>query len=160
MAVLGILQSKLNLNKYDWAITGGCNLYIRNIISNTNDIDIISSKKGSYEIQKKMCAYMIKNVEYSTHANIRSFFGQADAHGCHIDIMGDPENLIGGMWFPNKKWHNNIEYIVSGKLSLPCISLEYELKINKIIGNRYRSSEIEKYNLQNKRIDILYKTIA
>ncbi|MDL4585388.1 hypothetical protein QRZ28_26445 [Raoultella ornithinolytica] len=49
--------------------------------------------------------------------------------------MGDPENKDEFGWYENKKWKKNQERILLNGIKVPCVSLVYEIEINKQIGN-------------------------
>lgn len=126
-----------------WAVTGGYNLALRGLKNCTNDIDIITTKNGAYKAQDILKNFIIKNVSYNISSSICSYFGKALFNNYQIEIMGEPKNLIDGDWKLNSEWINSIELVEIYGVNIPLTNIEYELSINKLIGNINRVKEIK-----------------
>jgi hypothetical protein len=130
---------KLAQNLHDlsclWAIVGGCNLYLRNCLSSTNDIDIITSQEGAELIYDRLEQYATKKIGHTVSENVRSNFFQAVIDGDNIEVMGAPENKINGRWIRNNDWIANIEQISVRDTLVPVTTLDYEKYINRKLKN-------------------------
>jgi hypothetical protein len=62
------------------------------------DIDILTDKKGAYEIAELLREYEIQPVTFSRSEPFASHFGKFNIKGAHIEIMGDLEILTDGTW--------------------------------------------------------------
>lgn len=133
-AVTG-LTSLLQSITDEWNITGGANRYLRGVQTYANDIDIITTEKGANEICKLISQDFNGNLYKTTSGNIKSFYFTFVYKGIAIEIMGDPENKDEFGWCENKKWKKNQEHILLNGVKVPCVSLVYEIEINKQIGN-------------------------
>ncbi|HRJ53330.1 MAG TPA: hypothetical protein PLE99_11220 [Candidatus Thiothrix moscowensis] len=118
-----------------WAITGGANHFIRGIVSEINDVDIITTKETGLEISNKFLNYIFKNYEYTQSERIISNFCIIKFNGLNIDVMADPVNLIGDKWVVNKEWSNSIEIFNAFGMSFPLTTLKYELYIYNLLGH-------------------------
>ncbi|WP_432767266.1 nucleotidyltransferase domain-containing protein [Raoultella ornithinolytica] len=133
-AVTG-LTSLLQSITDEWNITGGANRYLRGVQTYANDIDIITTEKGANEICKLISQDFNGNLYKTTSGNIKSFYFTFVYKGIATEIMGDPENKDEFGWYENKKWKKNQERILLNGIKVPCVSLVYEIEINKQIGN-------------------------
>ncbi|WP_353614517.1 nucleotidyltransferase domain-containing protein [Mangrovibacter phragmitis] len=133
-AVTG-LTSLLQPITDEWNITGGANRYLRGVQIYANDIDIITTEKGANEICKLITQNFNGNLYKTTSGNIKSYYFTFTYKGITIEIMGDPENKDELGWHKNKEWEKNQDYILLNGIKVPCVSLDYEIEINKQIGN-------------------------
>jgi hypothetical protein len=94
-----IFQNKIGTNKQiNWVVFGSFRLLIEGIKITPSDIDILTTKKGAYQI-----AYIFKNnlvtlPKYSEIENIRSLYFQITLDDITYDIVGDLQNKIGNKW--------------------------------------------------------------
>ncbi|MDM3339764.1 hypothetical protein OGV62_20515 [Citrobacter sp. Cb043] len=121
--------------KNEWCITGGANRYLRGVQIYANDIDIITTEKGANEISKLIDQNSNSELCKTSSGNIKSFYFTFVLKGISIEIMGDPENKDELGWHENKKWRHSQDSILLNGIRVPCVSLDYEIKINQEIGN-------------------------
>lgn len=126
-----------------WAIVGGCNLYLRDCLPSTNDIDIITSNDGAVLIFGRLEKYTKAKVSHSEAENVRSNFFQAVIEGYTIEVMGNPENKINGRWVRNTGWMSNVEHILVQNMLVPVTTLDYEKHINQELNNWSRVKDIQ-----------------
>ncbi|MXP60188.1 nucleotidyltransferase domain-containing protein [Pantoea sp. Taur] len=129
------LSSKFQCITEEWCITGGANRYLRGVQIYANDIDIITTEKGANEICKLVNPGSNGKLYKTTSENIKSFYFTFKLKGISIEIMGDPENKNESGWIENKKWQKNQDSLSLNGIEIPCMSLSYEIEINKEIGN-------------------------
>jgi len=126
-----------------WAITGGCNVFIRGCSSTADDIDIITTRFGASLIFEAMKNYVTRDLYYSEVKKLKSYFFEALVDGVKIEVMGDPENKINEKWVKNTLWFKAIEYLTIDETPIPLTTLDYELNINRILNNQERVNAIE-----------------
>jgi hypothetical protein len=137
-----IVQHLDGLNRL-WAIVGGYNLYLRDCLQSTSDIDIITSRDGAISIFARLEKYAKGKLSHSEAENVRSDFFQAVIDGFTIEVMGNPENKINGKWIRNTDWVLNVEYIVVRNMLVPVTTLDYEKYINQELNNWIRVKNIQ-----------------
>lgn len=118
-----------------WAITGGANRFIQGSQINANDIDIITTEKGVAEIRKILLPNENNEIFRTELGNIRSVYFTCEILGFKIEVMGCPENYNGFIWVKNNFWDRYISEIIVDDIKVPCMSMLYEEKMNKLIGN-------------------------
>lgn len=126
-----------------WAIVGGCNLYLRDCLPSTSDIDIITSHDGAVLIFGRLEKYAKGKISHSEAKNVRSDFFQAVIDDCTIEVMGNPENKINDRWVRNIEWMLNVEHILVGNMLVPVTTLDYEKRINQELNNWTRVKDIQ-----------------
>ncbi|WP_226069098.1 hypothetical protein [Dickeya zeae] len=119
----------------EWYVTGGTNRYLRGVQIHANDIDVITTEKGANEICKLINPSSNGKLYKTTSENIKSFYFTFTLKGINIEIMGDPENKNELGWNENKKWKKNQDSLSLNGIEIPCLTLSYEIEINKEIGN-------------------------
>ncbi len=136
------------LNDVDesWAITGGCNVFLRECTQTVDDIDAITTRVGALLIFEAMTDYITRDLSYSEVKRLKSYFFEASIDGIRIEVMGDPENKIDGKWLKNTMWSQAIEYLTLDDTHVPLTTLDYELNINRMLNNQERVKIIEKCN--------------
>lgn len=126
-----------------WAIVGGCNLYLRDCLPSTNDVDIITSHDGAVLIFGRLEKYAKGTISHSEAENVRSHFFQAVIDGYTIEVMGNPENKINDRWIGNTDWMVNVEHILVQNMLVPVTTLDYEKHINQELNNWTRVKDIQ-----------------
>ncbi|WP_280541498.1 hypothetical protein [Chromohalobacter sp. 11-W] len=125
-----------------WAITGGANHYIRGIVAELNDVDIITTERGGELISELLKECTAREYSFSECGTIKSYFCVLDYRSIQIEIMADPVNLIKGCWEDNNEWKCEIEdFFVNGH-TLPLTTLEYEISIYRKLGNSERLKKL------------------
>ena len=123
------LSKRLSIIKNSWAITGGANHFLRSIVKNINDIDIITSKEGGAEIVAVLSKYTVKPYRNTVSEKIKSHYAVINYKGMIIEIMADPINQIKNEWITNSSWEKSIENVKFRNCTLPLTTLDYEIEI-------------------------------
>lgn len=143
---LEIFASKINHSDVIWGITGSMSLMLQGVAIEPLDIDILTNTDGAISIENCLQQYVIKPVSHIQSQTIRSYYGVLQIGGISFDLIGDIENLIGGVgWDPHTDWVDNIIYVNINCLNLPVLALEYEYSIYKKLGNAGRTKMLEGY---------------
>ena len=126
------ITHKLNKITEKWAIIGSFGQALQGVEIVPNDIDIITTKKGAYEIASKFKDCIGKEVSFSSTTKMRSYFGILKVEGFDVEFFGDIENKTkDGIWKPHHDWEKKIIIMQFGNINIPVISLEFELQICK-----------------------------
>lgn len=148
--VLKILNSKLKKQK--WVIVGSTNLALQGIKIRPKDIDIVTTKRSAFQINKLLKIYEIQPVKRKIwKVGKRKFFeyiGEFRIKGIHVEIIAGRREI-------NKKPKKlpKIKFISLGKIRLPCAKLEEELKV-------YSELKREKDLKKIKKIKEMLKSMA
>lgn len=143
------LCKRLSTTKNSWAITGGANHFLRSIVKNINDIDIITSKEGGAEIATVLSNYTVKPYKHTVSEKIKSHYGVINYKGIIIEIMADPINYIENEWVTNSSWKKSIENVKIRNCTLPLTTLDYEIEIYELLNNTERLDLLKEYKLLN-----------
>ena len=141
--VISKIAYKLPFNRYIWALTGGASMQFRGISHNANDIDILASPQFTKAASKTFSSEVILPPRRNRKENIESFYSFFIINGIPIDIMADVINLGPDLiWRPHYEWINNINEYQVGNITIPLLSLEYEIEISKKLGLEDRIKKI------------------
>lgn len=138
------LYSRLYSSNIIWAITGSFGQVLQGVTLKPNDIDILTNQNGAYSIEKLFSDCIIQKVTFKERKNIRSYFGILNINDVKIEIIGDVENKINGIWESHCEWEKHINYLMFEDVTIPVISLEYEYKIYNKLKNINRTVLIKK----------------
>lgn len=143
--IISELCDKMDNIGEPWAITGGANHYIRGLVVELNDVDIITTKRGGEFISKILKNYTAREYKFSECSTNKSYFAVFDYRSIQIEVMADPVNLIGNRWEENKEWEKKVEKIIINGYVFPLTALEYEISIYKKLGNIPRVKELAEF---------------
>ena len=138
------LYSRLYSSNIIWAITGSFGQTLQGITLKPNDIDILTNENGAYIIEKLFSDSILQKVTFKERKNIRSYFGILNINDVKIEIIGDVENKINGIWESHYEWEKHINYLMFEDIKIPVISLEYEYKIYYKLEKINRAALIKK----------------
>jgi len=132
--LISMLTRTINIAS-PWVLTGSSRLLFeedKNMIP--SDIDLLTTSYGAYEIQEIFKKYMVEEVESKQKDKMKSTFGYFILNNIKIEIIGDIENEIDGKYQPHPNWQQEIIFLLVNGMNIPVFSLEYELRINKMLG--------------------------
>ncbi|TYP47670.1 nucleotidyltransferase domain-containing protein [Thermosediminibacter litoriperuensis] len=136
LEVLQKIYNKLNGTNINWVITGSTAFIIQGIPLKPNDIDIQTDKEGAYQIEECFKEFIKKKVCLSSNGKISSHFGCLEIDGIKVEIMGDIQKNINGIWEEPVNLERYKRYITIRDMKLPVLDLEYEyeayLKMGRI----------------------------
>ncbi len=129
--ILNVLKKFVQLidgKKIPWVLSGSTSLVIQGVdVVIKNDIDILTTKEGSKQINISLAEYKIKESEYSSTDKYQSFFGIYKIDSVSIDVMGEFQyRLKDGSWSEPNQNHKIFIKEFQG-MSLPLLSLKQEL---------------------------------
>lgn len=136
LEVLQKIYNMLNSTNINWVITGSTVFIIQGISLKPNDIDIQTDKEGAYQIEECFKEFIKTKVCLSSNDKISSHFGCLEIDGIKVEIMGDIQKNINGVWEEPVNLEKYKKYITLHDMKLPVLDLEYEyeayLKMGRI----------------------------
>lgn len=144
--VLKFIYEKLSVTDVNWVVTGSTAFIIEGFFFKPNDIDIQTDRYGAYKIEEYLKEFQKKKVEFSSTNIMRSHFGAFEIDGIKVEVMGDIEKYVNGVWEESvdlKKYKRVVEF---KDMNIPVLDLEYEYEAYMKIGRK------EKANILKERI--------
>lgn len=77
------------LSKYDYALIGSLNLHIQGIEIEPRDIDILTTEKDVFEIEKELKKYQTKKVYFDKEDGRNSYRGLFKINEIEVEILGN-----------------------------------------------------------------------
>lgn len=135
----------LKQNNIDYFIYAGTSLFLRNIIDDTDDIDIVVSFKNLRNVKKIYSKKIIIEKKYSLIINIDDQ---------NIEFFGYPKRIDPISFKVLKNKNKYIDYFLINKINLKLINLEKALELYKFVYNRDKK---EKHKKRIKLIENILK---
>jgi hypothetical protein len=134
LIALKTIQKKIKNEKIKWALIGSTNLALQGIKIKPKDIDILTDKKGAFEINKLLKEYEVKPVRFSNSKLFGpQYFGEFKIRGIKVEVMGK---------LKKKKLVTKIVKI--NGIGLPVVSLKEELKAYEVLKREKDFNKIKK----------------
>lgn len=143
--VLQKIYDRLNRTNINWVITGSTAFIIQGIPLKPNDIDIQTDKKGAYQIEECFKEFVIEKVCFSSNGKISSHFGRLEIDGIKVEIMGDIQKYVNGIWEERVDLEKYKRYITLNGMKLPVLDLEYEYNAYMKLGRIEKALLLKKY---------------
>jgi len=125
---LRIAFDLINDHEINWVLTGSTSLVIQGVETKVNDIDIITDKKGAWEIDKLLDKYRVQSPDHSETEKYQSYFGVYKIGKTRLEVMGQFQyRLKDGNWSEPYK----VDQVIHKQfedMNLPLLSLKQELK--------------------------------
>jgi len=90
-----------------------------------NDIDILTTARGAYDIEKMFREYLVRNTSYSSNDMFGSHFGELRINGVKIELMGDL-TANHGRWQSYNHSLRERDYITIDGYQIPVSQLTHE----------------------------------
>jgi len=148
--VLGVIVSKLEKKRINWVLGGSVNLALQGVDISPRDIDILTDKKGAFQIEELLKDCEIKKVELTKSEKFCSYIGKFQIKGLEIEVIGDLQaKMPNGEW--TKPFRPKLKTTLKlGNLKIPVSPLKVELEVYKGLGRAERVQMIEEV-LKKKR---------
>ncbi len=88
LKLLSNIAQELNQNNITWNLGASCMLYLRDIVSEFNDIDLMIKEEDIIKVEKIMSKYGTPVKRVPTEKYKTKYFLEYDIDGVEIDIMG------------------------------------------------------------------------
>lgn len=145
ITVLKKIHDDLKDRDVNWVVVGSLGLALRGISLEPYDIDIMTDRRGAYEMQRIFSKFVTKPIALRTSEKIQSHFGSLEIDGVKVEIMGDFQIRL-----PDGTWESpvNLEVFketasVEG-MQVPVLSLEFEYRANLKLGRTDKAEMIRK----------------
>ncbi|MFQ5408359.1 MAG: nucleotidyltransferase domain-containing protein [Anaerolineales bacterium] len=149
LPVLQLLCERLSDADVVWAVTGSTGLAAQGVAVDVHDIDVQSDRLGAYAIAALFPGRVVRPVEFSAAANIRSHYGALEIEAVTVEIMGDVEKrLAAGTWESPPDLTAQRRWVQLGGFELPVLSLEYELGAYATLGRAHTVRAIRRALLE------------
>ncbi len=123
---------------------GSLGLALRGILVEPHDIDLMTDRNGSYEIERILSEFVTDEVHLRTSDKIQSHFGALEIDGIRIEIMGDfLLRRSDGSWDDPPDIQVLRRIVRVEEMQVPVLSLEWECQCYSKLG---RSDRVEAIN--------------
>jgi predicted nucleotidyltransferase len=133
------------LSKFNYAFIGSLNLHMQGINIKPRDIDILTTEKEVFKIEKELKKYLTKETYFDKEDGRNSYRSFYNINGVEVEILGNVNNLCRPKNIMKKKV--NIKY---QNLKIPVIPLVEELDFYTKCKRNDRSKAIEEFLKNNK----------
>ena len=141
--VLKLITKKFKEAKITWVLIGSANLALQGVDVICKDLDILTTKKGSYKINEVLKKYEIEPVKSSENDKFKSYYGVFKIDGIEIEIMGElRDKHLGDLWSERRGFFERI-YIKLEEIKIPVINLEREFKAYTKMGRKEKADKIK-----------------
>lgn len=139
-----LLVDRFNNKDISWALIGGTNLALQGVDVNPHDIDIITDCISFNAIVDLMQNYIDGSAGYVKSGRISSYYAKFCIDGTDVDVFSNIKNMIDGKYLDaHAGWQENIKYIFVSDCEVPVMSLLFERKVYKMIGDYVIASKID-----------------
>ncbi|MCP5097764.1 MAG: hypothetical protein GY943_19630 [Chloroflexi bacterium] len=132
--VLQQLLTRLENQQVVWALTGSTNFALQGVPVTPNDIDVQSDADGAYQFEQQFAEYVRNPVTFSATSRIKSHFGSLMIDGIKVEIMGDVQKKVNGVWESPPNLQEHRRYIVVEGYQVPVLDLGYEIEAYRKMG--------------------------
>ena len=141
LAVLEALVVRLEGRSIDWALTGSTAHVLQGVSVTPNDVDVQTTEEGAYAIEAVFAGEVVDPVSPTESTTIRSHFGAFELGEIRVEVMGDVQKRrADGTWEPPVDVTEHRTFVDVGGLSVPVLSLEYEVAAYERMGRSGRAA--------------------
>jgi hypothetical protein len=144
--VLELIVSRLAGVREPWAVGGSTGMALQGVPMTPRDLDLQTTGRGAYQIEEQLREFMLEPVAFRASERIRSHLGRGRVDEVGVEIMGDVEKrLTDGSWDPPPNLSGVARLVSSGAMSVPVLSLEYELQAYEKLGRLDRTAVLRSW---------------
>lgn len=143
--VLSYLCDRLEGLKERWVIGGSTASLLQGMRIKPGDIDILTSEKGAFQIEKRLNEYVKRRIEYKETNKYKSYFGIFNIKDINVEICGELYLIYHGLSFPYYPPFLLEKRIFINRKKIRVVSLENQLWINLIEKREERAKHIAHY---------------
>ena len=139
-----MFYAKISKEDILWVLSGSTSLVIQGVdVTINNDIDILTDKKGSIEIDRIFAEFRVKDLDYSTTDKYKSYFGIYRINNIQVEVMGDFQYKMNNGEWADFNQNNEIFIKIFEGMNLPLLKLEQEYKEYFSVGNHDKAEKIK-----------------
>lgn len=132
---------RLDGSPIDWALTGSTGMALQGVPLVAHDIDVQTNTSGAYEIARILADVALTPVRYLPSESIRSHYGVYELAHVRVEIMGDMEKLVDGIWEPAVDVREHRRWVETGGVTVPVMDLRHEVNAYQKMG-RFERAEL------------------
>lgn len=134
---------RLNNVGVNWVLTGSSNLALQGMDVRPHDIDILTDRKGAYQIEKLFSKFVSRKVVFSSARRIRSHYGALLIDGVKVEIMGDVEvRGEDGVWDKPPDLNVIKQIVEVEELKIPAQLADREARVYERMGRKKKAELI------------------
>lgn len=136
-----------------WALTGSTAFAAQGMPYTPPDIDILTDRAGAYAMQALLGAHTIAPVALSPEGNgyIRSHFGRFDVEGVVVEVIGDGQKRVDGVWQPPDEIAPHRRWVGYAGMCLPVMSLAFEADSYEKMNRPEKAAAIAAFEARQSR---------
>ena len=144
VSALKAVCDALPLDEINWAVCGEASLALHGIETIPAEINLLTTRHGAYEIERRLRRFVMKSVEYAQDPRSCSHFGMLSINGFSSEIIGSPQLRRDG-----NEWTSPVDPVKVRTLieidgfNVPVTTLEYEIRCRKDSGDDATAAMIE-----------------
>ena len=143
MVVLKRVVARLENRSVNWALVGSLGLAIRGVPVEPHDIDLMTDRKGAYEIERIFSEFVKERVALRISENIQSHYGALKMDGIKIEIMGEFRlRRKDGGWDEAPDLPMLRRLVKVEDIDVPVLALEWEHHSYSALGRTERAGAI------------------
>ena len=123
--VLTIISNQLKTITASWAIGSSCGLALHGINIQPNDIDIVTTRRGIFEIAAALDTFKISVPTHRPSATFDSLMAEFVIAGKNVEIIGDfkVRSHPADIWYNVTDDLNGVTYVVMPETHIPVLPL-------------------------------------
>ncbi len=144
-SILKIIYDRIYNQDIFWILSGSTSLAIQGVdVQIHDDIDIVTDQKGVQQVDQLLSDFRIKEPEYSSTDNYKSYFGIYQIGNVKVEVMGEFQyRLQNGGWSRPVRPNKIIKKEYQGMV-LPLLPLAQEVKEYQNLGKFDKVNKIKK----------------
>jgi len=143
MEALRTVSSHLKSVNVSWIIVGSVSLALQGVDIEPNDVDILTDKRGAFQIGTLLKEYEVKPVSLRTD-RFKSFYGLYDIQGTKVEVIGDLRVRIDDTWVPLFDRLKSPNLIEIDSMTMPVSSLRDQLLVYEKLGREKDEERIHR----------------
>jgi len=138
---LRIIVGRLENKRINWVLGGSLSLAFQDIDVSPRDIDILTDRRGAFQIMKLLKDYETQKVRLTRSEKMSSYMGKLCIEGLEVEVIGDFQAKTSkGEWTRSFKPERKVILTIED-VKIPVSPLEAELKAYEILG---RTDKVQK----------------
>jgi len=131
---LRIIVGRLENKGINWVLGGSVNLALQNVHVSPRDIDILTDKRGAFQIGELLKDYEIKKVEFTKSEKLCSYLGKFRIEGLEVEVIGDLQAKTNQREWTERFKPRRKAILKLEDMKIPALTLEAELKAYQALG--------------------------
>jgi predicted nucleotidyltransferase len=133
-----LICARLRGKKIKWVLVGSVSLALQGVKIKPKDIDILTDKKGAFQIEKLFEKHKIQvfPVKLSHSKLFKSYFGKFKLNDVKFEVMGDLKEKTGNKWVSFSARLKSPKTVKFEGMKIPVSSLQEQLRSYSKLGRK------------------------